>query len=378
MIFDYLKNSKKRLAAITAMAVSVLFLSAWSVQPAISQAKSWEQIDRDLKARVYHINVAIKIKLKDGSFAMLSDFSPKYRRPVFAAYDKDFGYRVVGFGTSFPVVISRGGDTYFITNHHVVASHLEVMDNCKKFFAAMRLYAEQTASGGDVEERFSRLRTIVSLPSAKQELNTAERVMYSQTVDGIWDCYQTYLSPQTEQGRALFNKYAKESMPIFETGYFLHPPGPATQRPLQASLYKACQNGRPDLAILVVKKARVTPIELDTISPSEGQEIQAIGYPTASDALDEDSSKYFAPTFNTGRISRVTPKTLQVDASVTTGMSGGPLVNRRGKVVGVVSMRFKNKQGAELTSFSGAVKAQLIKEVAPELFDNLSTATNSK
>ena len=41
-------------------------------------------------------------------------------------------------------------------------------------------------------------------------------------------------------------------------------------------------------------------------------------------------------------------------------------------------MRFKNKQGAELTSFSGAVKAQLIKEVAPELFDNLSTATNSK
>lgn len=355
--------------------ILVFLASALVVPPqANAQAKSWEQIDRELKSRVYHLNVGIKIKLNDGNFALLSDFSPKYRKPVFATFSKDFGYRVVGFGSSFPIRRKAKG-TYFITNHHVVASHLEVIENCKKFFAGMRLYAEQTASGRDVDERFKRLKAIVSLPSNNSNLNTAERVMYSQTVDGIWDCYQTYLSEHADQGRLLYSKYLKDVGLSFETGYFLHPPGPATQKPMVASIYKVSRSGRPDLAILLVKAKSITPIELDTISPSEGQEIQAIGYPTASDALDEDSAKYFAPTFNTGRISRVTPKTLQVDASVTTGMSGGPLVNKKGKVVGVVSMRFKNKQGAELVTFSGAVKAHLIRDIAPELFSSLSSSS---
>ncbi len=373
MFFQTVRKTKLRNTAILAT-LAALVLVAFVAPEARAQVKTWEQIDRELKSRVYHLNVGIKIKLKDGNYALLSDFSPKYRKPVFAAFPKDFGYRVVGFGSSFPIRKNARG-TYFVTNHHVVASHLEVIENCKRFFAGMRLYAEQTASGRDVEERFSRLRTIVSLPSNNSNLNTAERVMYSQTVDGIWDCYQTYLSEHADQGRLLYSKYLKDVGLSFETGYFLHPPGPATQKPMVASIYKVSKNGKPDLAILQVKTREVTPIELDTISPSEGQEIQAIGYPTASDALDEDSAKYFAPTFNTGRISRVTPKTLQVDASVTTGMSGGPLVNRRGKVVGVVSMRFKNKQGAELVTFSGAVKADLIRDIAPELFSNISSSS---
>lgn len=109
-------------------------------------------------------------------------------------------------------------------------------------------------------------------------------------------------------------------------------------------------------------------MELDMVVPSEGQEIQVIGYPMASDQLDSDSSKYYAPTFTTGRISRVTPKVLQVDASITTGNSGGPVVNQKGKVVGVVARRALSTSGSELTNFGGAVTASSMQSFVPELF----------
>ncbi|MDQ5964795.1 MAG: serine protease Do, partial [Cyanobacteriota bacterium erpe_2018_sw_39hr_WHONDRS-SW48-000098_B_bin.30] len=152
-------------------------------------------------------------------------------------------------------------------------------------------------------------------------------------------------------------------------GYFMHPPGPITQQPLVAKIYKVAKNdSEPDLAVLTVEKTAVLPMELDMVVPSEGQEIQVIGYPMASDQLDSDSSKYYAPTFTTGRISRVTPKVLQVDASITTGNSGGPVVNQKGKVVGVVARRALSTSGSELTNFGGAVTASSMQSFVPELF----------
>lgn len=196
-----------------------------------------------------------------------------------------------------------------------------------------------------------------------------ERTLYQSTVDAIWDCYETYLSKQADPARALFKKYLDSAELTSHTGYFLHQAGPITQPAIEAKIHKIAKSDvDPDLAILTTSTA-FAGIELDPISPCEGQEIQVIGYPTASDQIDLDSAKYYAPTFNTGRISRVAPRILQVDAPITTGNSGGPVVSLRGKVVGVVSVRAISARGGELPNFGGAVTAASVKAFVPELFE---------
>ncbi len=350
-----------------------LLLSA--SRPLLAQ-DSWEVLDKRIKQQVYQLNVGLKLRLADGKFVQLSDLSPKYKYPVFASFPNDRGYRVVGFGSSFPVRTSRAGATYFLTNSHVVDSGEQIINECQRFYAAMRLLAEQSAGGDStVKERFEELQTIVRMPQIKRNLSSSERVVYTQTIDGIWDCYETYLSRRVDAGRLLFDKY-KQLAPIsFELGYFLHAPGPVTQQPLKGHLYRVARNqGDPDLAILFVKSQSILPMELDTMPPSEGQEVQVIGYPIASDQIDDDSSKYYAPTFNTGRISRVAPRMLQVDAGITTGNSGGPVVNQRGKVVGVVVKRAVSSKGVELPNYGSAISVQWVRNFAPELFGNLTSS----
>jgi S1-C subfamily serine protease len=50
------------------------------------------------------------------------------------------------------------------------------------------------------------------------------------------------------------------------------------------------------------------------------------------------------------------------------GNSGGPVVNVRGKVVGVVEVRARTADGSELPKFGGAVSIQSVRSFAPELF----------
>jgi len=357
-----------RRAALVALA-AILAMSA-SVQ---AQAlETWEQLDKRFKGQVYQLNVGLKLRLKGDLYAYLADLSPKYHFPVYTTTPEDKGFRVVGFGTSFPVRTRKTDRVYFLTNRHVADSAEQIVKECQRFYAAMRLYAEQTATAGDTDKRFRELLAIVNL-SGKKDWSTSERSVYQSTVDAIWDTYETYLSAKSDPSRILFQKYLGQADVQPDVSYFLHAPGPVTQSPLQAQLYKVARAANdPDLAILAVANSSLNPMELDLEAPAEGQEIQVIGYPTASEQIDLDSAKYYAPTFNTGRISRVAPRILQVDAPVTTGNSGGPVVNQRGKVVGVVAVRALSARGGELPNFGGAVTVQSVQTFAPELFDEIS------
>lgn len=331
--------------------------------------ETWERLDRKLKGQVLELNVALKLKLKSGLYVQLTDASPKYRYPVFGTTTDDRGYRVVGYGTAFPVLTSQHHKAFYLSNRHVVANGDELIKECQRFYAAMRLAAEKTGNG-NVDGRFKELLSIVNL-SMKKDLNANEKSQYISTIDGIWDIYESYLSVRVDPARIMFQKYLNQVGVDHELGYFLHKVGPVSEPAIQAVVYKIAKgDNEPDIAILSSAPNAIPGLEFDTISPSEGQEIQVIGYPAASDQLDIDAGKYYAPTFTSGRISRVAPRMLQVDAPITTGNSGGPVVSQRGKVVGVVANRALSARGGELTNFGGAITINSVRAFAPELFGN--------
>ncbi len=359
-------RSAKASIFLSSLLLCAVCLSVFQEAQAV---ETWEKLDRRLKLQVYQLNVGLKMKLKDGRWVQLADLSPKYHYPIFSSTKADQGFRVVGYGTAFPINArdKAPGQTYFLTNHHVLESGIDIAKEGERFFAAARLYAEQTASGRDVETRYAEVMQTVNLAS-KKDLSEGEKTVYQTTADAIWDCYESYLSLRADPGRALFNRYSAGVGMQTEVSYFLHAPGPVSQAALEAKLFKVAKSeADPDLAILTTSKV-LPAMDFETLPATEGQEIQVIGYPTASEQIDLDYQKYYAPTFNTGRISRVAPRILQVDAPITSGNSGGPVVDLRGKVLGVVAVRAVSARGGELPNFGGAVSIQSIKTFAPELF----------
>jgi S1-C subfamily serine protease len=312
--------------------------------------------------------VGVKIKFKSGQWIQLTGYSPKSRYPVFATTPDDRGFRVVSCGSAFPLRATDHSKAFYVTNRHVVANGEELVKEGQRFYAALRLAAEKTANGKDIETRFRELTGILNLPLRKDP-TPQEKSTYLTTIDAVWDVYDNFLSLRADPGRILFQKYVNQVPIEGEIGYFLHQAGPATDQAIQATVFKLAKPEEPDLAILSSRPNNIQPLELDPLPPTEGEEIQVIGYPTASDQIDLDASKYFAPTFTSGRISRVALRMLQVDAPVTYGSSGSPVISERGKVLGAVAARAKSADGAELSNFTGVVAASSIKSFAPELFD---------
>lgn len=362
---------QKTIRAFAAITAALFFATTTASTTALCKpVESWEKVDRTVKNQVYQVNVGLVLKLKDGQFAQLSDLSPKFRLPVYTTSPQYRGWRVMSYGTAFPIRTSKNDGTYFLTSRHVVDKADLHVKECERFFAAMRLYAEQTAGGRDIEGRYREIQTIVNWSQTKR-MNVGEKTAYGQTVDAIWDCYENYLSERADPIRNMFKRYATIVGVQSDVGNFIHPPGAATQTPLKGHLYRMSgqSTDEADLALLFVKNAKIPALELEPMQPTEGQEVQVIGYPLESDQIDQDSSQYFTPTFSNGRVSRVTPRTLQVDAAVGVGNSGGPVLNIRGKVVGVVARRGRDVEtNAEMKKFAAAVTVPCVRQFAPELF----------
>ncbi|HEY9715669.1 MAG TPA: serine protease, partial [Chroococcales cyanobacterium] len=332
----------------------------------VCAAETWERLDKRIKSQVYQLNVGIKLSVKGGLCAQYSDQSPKFHYPVFSTSKEDRGYLIVGWGSTFPIKTILHDKVYFVTNRHVVDSGESLVKECQRFYAGMRLYAEQTGEQ-DPEGRYKEVMQIINL-CLKKNMSTSERTTYQSTADGIWNTYDTYLSMKADPARVLFNRYLKAAGVEDQIGYFLHAPGPATEAALPAVLYKVARAvDDPDIAIMTTTGSVPAELEFDPVPPSEGQEIQVIGYPRASEIIDVDTAKYYSPTFSTGRISRVAPRLIQVDAPITNGNSGGPVISLRGKVLGVVARRALSG-GQELANFGGAVSAASVESFAPELF----------
>ena len=119
-----------------------------------------------------------------------------------------------------------------------------------------------------------------------------------------------------------------------------------------AKSYKASvlvEDAKRDLALLQIGQGKLTPLPLANSNQVQlGEEVRACGFPLAS-TIGTDLK------VTRGTVSGITTlgvqKVFQVDAPINAGNSGGPLVNEKGEVVGVVNAKLE-APGIEGVGFS--------------------------
>jgi hypothetical protein len=361
-------GSKNPFQALVIAALSAAVFAVGSPTPCA--ADNWTAVDKQVESRVFRVNVAIRVTLRNHLFAQLADLSPSKHYPVFAAIYDDMGLRVVGYGTCFPVRTTKDGGTYFLTNEHVVDFGDGMIEECQRFFAAVRLHAERTAGLQGTEDRYHDLLRVINL-SLKKGLRGAERQTYQATVDAIWQTYDNELSLKADPSRERFHKYLDESECKGVVGFFIHEKGSSTKAPIMASLYKR-STGNPDLAVLYAKNEKLPGLPLETTLSHRGEVVQAVGYPAIKQTGVLVPTAY-EPTVTAGTVQRVLPDKVEFAAPVSRGDSGGPLLNEKGKVVGVVARRALLMRGIDTglhedDRFAAAISADAVRQFAPELF----------
>jgi hypothetical protein len=123
-----------------------------------------------------------------------------------------------------------------------------------------------------------------------------------------------------------------------------------------------------DVAILKVNGTNMPTVELaDTATDlAAGDEVVALGFPgTSRDALETGVTE---PNKVFGRVSNVRPQgtsnLIEVDANIQRGMSGGPVVDDSGKVVGLISFSLIQSSGE-----SGAKYLRTVDDISAALAD---------
>jgi S1-C subfamily serine protease len=142
---------------------------------------------------------------------------------------------------------------------------------------------------------------------------------------------------------------------------------PLVGKGLPASVVAAQE--RPDLAILWSRsEASTTAIFRSGAPVRQGEDIIIYGFPHVGTLSSSGS-------LTTGRINamagfRNDPNLFQISAPVQSGNSGGPMLDDRGRVIGVVTAKFGKKAAEKLDDFTQnvnfAVKASAVRKLTGE------------
>ena len=117
-----------------------------------------------------------------------------------------------------------------------------------------------------------------------------------------------------------------------------------------------------DLAILRVDVDLGAPLEL-AAPPAVGEPVVGLGHPLGSVADDDEVFEGLLTwSLTRGMVSAVGGQSLQIDAALASGSSGAPVLDRRGRVVGVASRR---DGGVGVATRADALPA-LLEEVGTE------------
>ncbi|MEW6212831.1 MAG: S1C family serine protease, partial [Acidobacteriota bacterium] len=114
-------------------------------------------------------------------------------------------------------------------------------------------------------------------------------------------------------------------------------PGRRIGEAVTATLYKLSASKDIDVAILKINPPAGMPVveglepELENIT--QGEEVAVIGYPLGLDLLEDRIEN----SLSTGVVGRVNQNLIQLNMRAYRGNSGGPALNSRGRVIGILT-----------------------------------------
>lgn len=115
-----------------------------------------------------------------------------------------------------------------------------------------------------------------------------------------------------------------------------------------------------DVAILKINLSKlrfVRGIESDLNNIEQGEDVAVIGYPLGLDLLKQTHDEQIGPSLSTGIVSRVGQDYIQLNLRAYHGNSGGPALNRKGEVIGILTANVSSAQDIALcTPISAALE----------------------
>jgi V8-like Glu-specific endopeptidase len=126
-------------------------------------------------------------------------------------------------------------------------------------------------------------------------------------------------------------------------------PGRRLEEALPAALVRHGQASEPDVAILKIEPPFELPvvhgIETNFTAINQGDDVAVIGYPLGTRLTGADRIE---SSLSAGVISRINQNVIQLDLLAFQGNSGGPVLNRRGDVIGILTSNISGAQGIAL------------------------------
>jgi len=304
---------------LIAMIVTSFFLL--SIKPDTSNIKQAEKLSEYSKPAVVRI---IDYSIVEWQF---NDYLTQ-AGPLVDAYLQEIEYQTLIGGSGSGAIISPNG--YVVTNAHVVES-------------------------------------------SEMEDDDLANAAFQQLVAGIADYFQEDYE-WTYNYMLSYTKYTK----ITRVLKVILPGGDVLDGEVKS--YGAPINQGKDVAVLKIEGKNLPTLPLGNSETIEDQnDIWVIGYPAAadSDLLSPDSS--LESSMNAGQITATSKKTeqgspvIQLDAAATHGNSGGPVINEKGQIIGLLTFRGDTVNGQEVQGFNFAVPVDTVKE-----FVNQAGAKNTR
>ncbi|MBB6444618.1 trypsin-like peptidase domain-containing protein [Bacillus benzoevorans] len=125
-----------------------------------------------------------------------------------------------------------------------------------------------------------------------------------------------------------------------------------------------------DVAVLKIEGKDLPTLKLGNSETVGNQNnIWVIGYPAAAESDLFSTDSLLESSMNAGQVSSAS-KTLeqggspviQIDAAATHGNSGGPVINEKGDIIGLLTFRGDTVNGVEVQGFNFAVPVNTVKE----------------
>ncbi|HLG14961.1 MAG TPA: trypsin-like peptidase domain-containing protein [Blastocatellia bacterium] len=118
-------------------------------------------------------------------------------------------------------------------------------------------------------------------------------------------------------------------------------PGGRREEAIRGELFRIGPNPSPDVAVLKIPGSAYPPVvqrlESTVDETNQGDEVATIGYPLGLDLLRLTKDDRIETSLSVGIVSRVGQDFIQLDLRAYQGNSGGPVINRRGEVIGILT-----------------------------------------